>query len=184
MNIKALKNFRKFSWLLALFSFLVFVIVNLRSFLETLNFYSILHITIEWILLGLLIIHCVFSRKYLKLWLTRIYRGLKSKKVRPIYALRLIQLISNRVIIVLIAISIISGFGYFEWYTNSIGIVIPFDSHAYYDTFLLIFIIIHVVVGFKFFFIRKRIKHWSSTLFLILLSSLLIFITIYMNFKP
>ncbi|MFX1304243.1 MAG: hypothetical protein ACFE9X_12885 [Promethearchaeota archaeon] len=182
MKIQGLKIHRKISWLLAFSSFIVLIIVALRKFLEIYDFYPFLHLGSEWILMGLLIIHCILSQKYLKLWWIRIFRGLKNKRARPIYILRLIQLITNRVIIILAALVVLSGLGYYEWYAESIGIVIPFDSHIYYDFFLSICIIIHVAVGFRFMFIRKRIKHWSSNLFIILFSCSLILTMIYLNF--
>jgi len=132
--------------------------------------------------MGLFIIHCILSQNYLKLWFPRIFKGLKNEKARPIYIFRLIQLITNRVIIILAALVVISGLGYYEWYTESIGIVIPFSLHIYYDFSMMICIIIHIAVGFKFMFIRRRIKHWSSNLFIILLSSILIFMITLLNF--
>ncbi|MFX0141880.1 MAG: hypothetical protein ACFFDN_50050 [Candidatus Hodarchaeota archaeon] len=182
MKIQGLKIHRKISWLLAFSSFVVLIIVALHKFLEIYDFYPILHLAAEWILMGLLIIHCILSQKYLKLWWVRIFRGLKNKRTRPIYILRLIQLITNRVIIILAALVALSGLGYYDWYTESIGLVIPFESHVYYDFFLSICIIIHIAVGFKFLFIRKRIKHWSSNLFIFLFSSSFIFTIAYLNF--
>ncbi|MFX0020457.1 MAG: hypothetical protein ACFFAF_17170 [Candidatus Hermodarchaeota archaeon] len=179
MNVRGLKVHRKLSWLLSFFSLGVLIIVSLRQFLETYSFYLILHQGAEWILLGILIFHCILSQKYLKLWWTRIYKGLKSKRSRPIYILRLIQLITNRAIIIFAALVVLSGFAY---YIKSIGLVIPFELHMYYDFVLLILIIIHVAVGFKFMFMRRQIRHWSSNLFIILLSTLLIITITFTNF--
>ena len=99
MNIQGLKLYRKFSWVLALFSLTVISIVTTCKWLESYDFFPVLHIAVEWILLGILIIHCILSQKYLKLWWIRIFKGLKSKRARPIYILRLIQLITNNVIL-------------------------------------------------------------------------------------
>ena len=182
MKIQGLKIHRKISWLFAFSSFIVLIIVALRKFLEIYDFYPILHLGAEWILAGLLVIHCILSQKYLKLWWVRIFRGLKNKRARPIYILRLIQLITNRVIIVLAALVVLSGLGYYEWYAESIGVVIPFDSHIYYDFFLSICIIFHVAVGFKFMFMRKKIKQRTSNLVVITLSCVLIITLIFLNF--
>ncbi|UCC20957.1 MAG: hypothetical protein JSV62_06655 [Promethearchaeota archaeon] len=181
MKIEGLKIHRKLSWFVAFFSLIVLIIVSLRKFLDIYNFYPIIHLTVEWILLGSLIIHCVLSQKYLKLWWIRIFKGLKNERSRPIYILRLIQLITNRVIIILAALVVLSGLGYYEWYAESIGIVIPFELHVYYDFFLLICIIIHVGVGFKFMFIRKRIKNRCSNLFIIIFCCSLTLIIIFLN---
>ncbi|MFX0004598.1 MAG: hypothetical protein ACFE9C_11180 [Candidatus Hodarchaeota archaeon] len=181
MKIEGLKIHRNLSWFLAFFSLVVLIIVSLSKFLEIYNFYPILHLIAEWILLGILIIHCILSQKYLKLWWTRILKGLKSKRVRPIYIFRLIQLITNRVIIILAVLVVISGLGYYEWYAGSIGVVIPFEIHIYYDFSLMVCIIIHVSVGFKFMFIRKRIKQRSSNIFIVLFCVSLIFVITFLN---
>jgi len=144
--------------------------------------FSLLHLIIEWILLGFLTIHCILSQKYLKLWWTRIFKGLKSKRARPIYILRVIQLMTNKVIIILTALIVISGLGYYNWYAQSIGKIIPYEIHIYYDLSLSILIIIHIAVGFKFLFIRKRIKHWSPNFLIIISSCSLIFALIVLNF--
>ena len=95
--------------------------------------------------------------------------------------MRVIQLITNRIIIVLATLVVISGLGYFEWYDESIGIVIPFEVHIYYDLFLAICIIIHISVGFKLMFIRKRIKNKSSDIFIFLFCVSLILTIIILN---
>ncbi|MFW9947534.1 MAG: hypothetical protein ACFFDX_11990 [Candidatus Odinarchaeota archaeon] len=171
MNRVGLKVHRKLSWLLSFFSLGVLIIVSLRKFLETYSFYFIIHQVSEWILLGFLIFHCILSQKYLKLWWIRIFKGLKSKRARPIYILRLIQLITNRAIIIFAVLVVLSG----------LDLVIPFELHVYYDLVLLILIIIHVAVGFKFMFIRKKVMHWSFNLFIILLSIFLIITIIFTN---
>ncbi len=178
MKIEGLKIHRKLSWLLAFFSLAVLIIVSLRKFLEVYNFYPILHLGAEWILLGILIIHCTLSQKYLKLWWPRIFKGLKNKRARPLYTLRLIQLITNRAIVIFAALVVLSGFGYYEWYANSIGIVIPFKMHQFYDLVLLILIIIHISVGFKFMFIRKRMNVKVLDVFIVIFCCTLILILI------
>ncbi len=182
MKINGLKLHRKISWLVAFFSLVVLIIVSSHKFLEIYDFYPILHLSLEWALIGLLIIHCILSQKYLKLWFPRIFKGLKNERTRTIYIFRLIQLITNRVIIILAALVVISGLGYYEWYVESIGIVIPFGLHVYYDFFMMICIIIHIAVGFKFMFIRRRIRSQNSNLFIVLFSSILIVIITILNF--
>ncbi|MFX1566973.1 MAG: hypothetical protein ACFFCV_01250 [Promethearchaeota archaeon] len=156
--------------------------MSLRSILEIYNFYTFLHLGVEWTLLILLIIHCVLSQKYLKLWFPRIFKGLKNERARPIYINRLIQLITNRIIIILAVLVVISGLGYFEWYSGTIGIVIPFEVHIYYDYFLAICIIVHITVGFKFMFMRRKIKTRSSNLYIILISLILVIIITILDF--
>ncbi len=182
MKINGLKLHRKISWLVAFFSLVVLIIVSSHKFLEIYDFYPVFHLSLEWTLMGLFIIHCILSQKNLKLWFPRIFKGLKNERTRPIYIFRLIQLITNRVIIILGALVVISGLGYYKWYAKSIGIVIPFSLHVYYDFSMMICIIIHIAVGFKFMSIRRRIRTRSSNLFIILLSSILIIMITLLNF--
>ncbi|MFW9828688.1 MAG: hypothetical protein ACFFEY_13935 [Candidatus Thorarchaeota archaeon] len=178
MKVNGLKLHRKISWLVASFSFLVVIIISLRKFLEIYPFYPTLHLGIEWVLVIFLIVHCILSQKYLKLWIIRIVKGIKSKNARPIYILRLIQLLTNRIIIILAALVVLSGLGYYDWYDRTIGIVIPFETHQFYDLILLILIIIHISVGFKFMFIRKRIKIKILNIFIVIFCFILILILI------
>jgi len=148
------------------------------------DFYPILHLGLEWTLTGLLILHCILSQKYLKLWFPRIFKGLKNERARPIYIFRLIQLITNRVIIILAALVVISSLGYYEWYAGSIGVLIPFELHIFYDISLMFCIIIHISVGFKFMFMRKKIKKRTSNIFIISLITLLPITITLLNFLP
>ncbi|MFX0020733.1 MAG: hypothetical protein ACFE9S_00285 [Candidatus Hermodarchaeota archaeon] len=184
MKIHGLKLHRKISWLVAIFSLFMMFVVSLRGFLEIFSFYPFLHLSVEWILIGLLILHCILSQKFLKLWFRRIFKGLKNERARPIYIFRLIQLITNRIIIILAALVLISGLGYYDWYANTIGTVIPFTVHIYYDFFLMMCIIIHIGVGFKFIFMRKKIKQKVTNIFIILFISILIAIILFLTFLP
>jgi hypothetical protein len=182
MKIDGLKLHRKISWLVACFSIVVIIIMSSNKFLEIYSFYPILHLTVEWTLTASLMIHCILSQKYLKLWFRRIFKGLKNERVRPIYIFRLIQLITNRIIIILASLVIISGLGYYEWYANTIGTVIPFSVHVYYDFFLMICMIIHIAVGFKFMFMRRKIGQKTTNIFIILFISTLICIVLFLIF--
>ena len=182
MKIDGLKLHRKISWLVAIFSLFVIMIVSSHRFLEIYSFYPILHLGIEWTLIGLLILHCILSQKYLKLWFIRIFKGLKNERARPIYVFRLIQLITNRTIIILAVLVLISGLGYYDWYINTIGTIIPFSVHIYYDFYLMICIIIHIGVGFKFMLMRRKIKTKNINIFIILLICILVISVTLLNF--
>jgi hypothetical protein len=184
MKIDGLKLHRKISWLVAIFSLFMIIVVSLRSFLEIFSFYPILHLGVEWILIGLLILHCILSQKYLKLWFRRIFKGLKNERARSIYIFRLIQLITNRIIIILAALVLISGLGYYDWYTNTIGTIIPFSVHIYYDFFLILCIVIHIGVGFKFMFMRRKISQKTTNIFIVLFIFLLISTVMFLFFLP
>ncbi|MFX0006229.1 MAG: hypothetical protein ACFFA7_05045 [Promethearchaeota archaeon] len=181
MKINGLKLHRKLSWLVAIFSLFMIIFISLHGFLEVFSFYPFLHLGTEWILIGLLILHCILAQKYMKLWFRRIFKGLKNERARPIYIFRLIQLITNRIIIILAALVLISGLGYYDWYANTIGTVIPFSVHIYYDFFLIMCIIIHIGVGFKFIFMRRKISQKTTYIFIILFISILLAMEILLN---
>lgn len=166
------------------FFIFVFFIVSSHKFLEIYDFYPILHLSVEWALTGLLLLHSILSQKYLKLWFRRIFKGLKNERFRPIYIFRLVQLITNRAIILLAALVLLSGLGYYNWYANTIGTIIPFSVHEYYDLSLILCIIIHIAAGFKFIFMRKKIKQRTTNIFIILLISILTIIVTFLNFLP
>ncbi len=73
---------------------------------------------------------------------------------------------------------------YYTWYAVIFDEVFPFSWHLDYDVALLIFVIIHVAIGSKFFLTRKKIKHWKSDTLIVLLSSTLIIIVISFNIPP
>ncbi len=182
MKIDGLKLHRKISWLVAIFSLIMIIVVSLRGFLEIFSFYPFLHLGVEWFLISPLLLHCILSQKYLKLWFRRIFKGLKNERARPIYIFRLIQLITNRIIIILAALVLISGLGYYDWYSNTIGTIIPFSVHIYYDFFLIICIIIHIGVGIKFMFMRRKIRPKMTNIFIIIFISILISIVMFLFF--
>jgi len=182
MKIDSLKLHRKISWLVAIFSLFMIIIVSLRGFLEIFSFYPFLHLSVEWILIGLLILHCILAQKFFKLWFRRIFKGIKNERTRPIYIFRLVQLITNRIIIILAALVVISGLGYYDWYANTIGTIIPFSVHRYYDFFLILCIIIHIGVGFKFMFMRRKISQKTTNIFIVLFIFILISIVMFLFF--
>lgn len=183
MPINGLKIHRINSWLLVLFSLItIFLGYDAsRHWLPNYRFYIRLHLVFEWIFLISLIIHIILSRKYLKLKAKRMVSGLKSKKARPMYILRLIQFISKWGIVVLAFLVVLSGLMYYEWFANFFDNIIIFSWHVDYDLYLSLFIIVHVAVGLKFFFIRKRKKHWIYNLFIIIFAGSLISVLIYIN---
>jgi hypothetical protein len=181
--MNGLKFHRILSWFLAFISLLVILLCYIitHRWISPIELFLVLHFVIEWIFIGVLVIHTILSTKYYKHKWGRLIKGLKSKRARPIYILRLIQILSNRAIIVIVVLFAISGLTYYQWFSLGTADIIPFDWYTNLDLYLSIIIIIHVAVGTKFYFIRKRIKHWSSNLLIILLSGSLISGVIYLN---
>ncbi len=183
MRIKGLKIHRITSWLIVLFAFLTVFLgyIASRRWFSPYDFYLILHLVFEWILISLTIIHIIYSRKYMKLKLRRIIAGLKSDRAYSISLLRLIQRITKWGIIILTVLVTLSGLIYYEWFALIFDDFFLFAWHIDYEVILLIFIIIHVGVGSKFFLTRKRIKHWSFDLIIAILIGSLIILSINLN---
>lgn len=183
MPIKGLKVHRATSWLLLLFAILTITLGygTSRHWFSPYEVYLILHLVIEWILIGLSIVHIIFSFRYLKLKVRRMLAGLKSYRAGPTNLLRLIQRITKWGIIILAILIALSGLMFYEWFAVIFGNVFFFSWHLDLDLALLIFIIIHIGIGSKFYFTRKRIKHWSSDLFIVSLILSLTITVIYIN---
>jgi len=186
MRIKGLKIHRITSWLLVLFAFLTVFLgyIASRRWFSPYDFYLILHLVFEWILISLTIIHIIYSRKYMKLKLRRIIAGLKSDRAYSISLLRLIQRITKWGIIILTVLVTLSGLIYYEWFALIFDDFFLFAWHINFEVILLIFIIIHVGVGSKFFLTRKRINRWSFDLIIAILIGSLIILSINVNLPP
>ena len=186
MRIKGLKIHRISSWLLVLFS-LVTTILGYgvaRRWLSPRDTYLLIHLILDWIILGLGIIHVIFSWKYLKIKLKRIISGLRSERANTVSALRLFQRMTKWLIIIFAIVTGVSALIYYNWYAVIFDDVFPFGWHLDFDVVLLIFVIIHVAIGSKFFLTRKKIRHWKFDTLIVLLSSTLIITVISLNIPP
>jgi hypothetical protein len=115
------------------------------------------------------IFHVILSLKYLKLKVKRMVERIKSEKAVDIHLLRLIQRITSWGIVIFSILVILSGLKYYQWFAVIFGDFFLFSWHLDYDLLLAIFVILHVVVGSKFYLTRKKIRHWGADLLIILL---------------
>jgi hypothetical protein len=188
MRIKGLKIHRVSSWLLVLLSLITTILgygVARRWFFPR-DTYLLIHLIFDWIILGLGIIHVIFSWKYLKITFKRIVAGLRSDKpkIKSISALRLFQRLTKWFIIIFAIVTGVSALIYYNWYAIVFDDVFPFSWHLDFDVVLLLFVIIHVGIGAKFFLTRKKIIHWKFDVLIVLLSSTLIITVISFNIPP
>ncbi|MHA2283485.1 MAG: hypothetical protein ACXAC5_21805 [Promethearchaeota archaeon] len=183
MRIKGLKIHRITSWLLVLFSLITTILGYgvARRLFSPRDTYLLVHLIFDWIIVGLGIIHVFFSWKYLKITFSRIVAGLRSKRANTVSAFRLLQRITKWLIIIFAIITGLSALIYYNWYAVFFDDVFPFGWHLDFDVVLLIFVIIHVAIGSKFFLTRKKIKHWKFDTLIVLLSSTLIITVISIN---
>ena len=186
MRVNGLKIHRASSWLLGLIA--IFTVVlgygASRRWFTPYDFYLLLHLILDWTIVALSIIHLLLSRKYLKLKLKRMLKGLMSEKAGPTNLLRLIQRITKWLMITLAFFVGVSGLIYYWWFAVIFDDIFLFTLHMDLDLALLITVIIHIGIGAKFFFIRKKISHWSVNL---IIGSLILFsviTVIYINVPP
>jgi hypothetical protein len=186
MRIKGLKIHRITSWVLVLFAIITILLgyISSRRWFTPNEIYTLTHLVFVWILVGLSIIHIFFSRKYLKIKWNKIISGLKSEKAYSTSVLRLVQRITKWIIVFLTILTGLSAMIYYEWFALIFGDFILFRFHIDYDIILLIFVIIHVGIGLKFYLTRKKIKHVGFDILIVASILSLTFTVIYVNDIP
>jgi len=76
---------------------------------------------------------------------------------------------------------IFSGLNGYVWFARNFGQLFPFQLHRQFDTILSVFVIIHFIVGLKFYLIRKRIRFSRQDLYVTALAASLIIGLIYID---
>ena len=186
IRVKGIKIHRVTSWLLVLVAIITIILGYgaSRRWFTPYDFYLLIHLIFDWIIVGLSIIHVFLSRRYLKLKLGRMLKGLMSERAGPTNLLRLIQRITKWIIIILTFFVGLSGLIYYWWFAIIFDNIFLFTLHLDLDLALSIAVIIHIGIGSKFFFTRKKMKHWIVNLFIgsLILSSTIV--VIYINIPP
>jgi len=179
---KGLKIHRITSWLITLFAFITIFLgyAATRRWFPDYDLFLLLHLITGWIFPGTLLVHFVFSILYLNLTWSRIRAAFKKDKISNTILLRLLQKITKWGIIIMASVISLSGLSYYPLTpVNAVlSNFLAFSIHLDFDVILSIFMIIHVAVGARFYFTRKRIKHWSANLSLVLLIFSLTFVVI------
>lgn len=186
MRFRGIKVHRITSWLLVLLALFASLLgyISSRRLLAPYELYIFLHLAIQWILISLTVLHLILSRKYLKIKLHRIIKGLKSERSYPTSFLRLIQRITKWGIIILAIIIGLSGLIYFEWFALIFGDYFHFGWHLDYDLLLTLFLIIHIGIGTQFYLTRKKINHWGLNLLIFISCSSLMITVGVVNMPP
>ncbi|MHA2120917.1 MAG: hypothetical protein ACW990_06900, partial [Promethearchaeota archaeon] len=171
MHIKWLKIHRVSSWVIVALALLTIILgyISSNRLLSPYVFWLTIHVVIVWMLVITSIFHVILSLKYLKLKVKRMVERIKSEKAVDIHLLRLIQRITSWGIVIFSILVILSGLKYYQWFAVIFGDFFLFSWHLDYDLLLAIFVILHVVVGSKFYLTRKKIRHWGADLLIILL---------------
>ena len=183
MRVNWLKVHRVSSWVIVLLAFTSILLgyISSNRLLNPYVFWLTIHVVIVWILVVTSIFHVILTLKYLKLKVRKMITRIQNEKATNIHLLRLIQRITSWGIVILSFLTLISGLKYYEWFAVIFGDFFLFSWHLNYDLLLAIFVIIHVMVGSKFFLTRKKIRHWSADLFVILLGISLVITTLIIN---
>jgi len=183
---KGLKIHRITSWLITLFAFITIFLgyAATRRWFPDYDLFLLLHLITGWIFPGTLLVHFLFSILYLNLTWSRIRAAFKKDKISNIILLRLAQKITKWGIIVMASLISLSGLVYYPPVNAIFGNFFAFSIHLDFDVILSIFMIIHVAVGARFYFTRKRIKHWSANFSLVLLLLSLTLVVILVDLPP
>lgn len=186
MPIRGLKVHRVSSWLLVFFALITIILgyISSRRWFLPNELFTFIHLIFVWTLIGISILHIFLSRKYMKLKWHRIIEGLRSERAYSTSLLRLVQRITKWGIIVLTIIIGLSALIYYQWFAVIFGDLFIFTWHLDYDLILLIFVIIHIGIGLKFFLTRKKIKHWGVDIIIGGLIISMISTVFYINIPP
>jgi len=77
-----------------------------------------------------------------------------------------------------------SGLSYYPSFNAILGGLLAFSIHIDFDIILSIFMIIHVGIGARFYFTRRKIKHWSANLSLVVIILSLTLVVIIIDLPP
>jgi len=186
MWAKGLKIHRVTSWLITLFAFITIFLgyAATRRWFPDYDLFLLLHLITGWVFPGTLLVHFVFSILYLNLKMSRIRAAFKKDKISNTIRLRLFQKITKWTIIAMASLISFSGLSYYPPFHAIFGDLIPFSIHLDFDVILSILMILHVAIGARFYFTRKRIRHWGANLSLVSLMISLAILVIIVDLPP
>lgn len=142
---------------------------------------SYLHRVFEIVFIGLVTGHIAYTLKHFKLSLRDTVNKIGWGKKNSLFFLRLGQRISSWVIVVVAAGMILTGLNGYPYFAQSLEDVVPFTPHRVFDVLLVSAIIIHVVIGIRFAFMRRRINAKVGRRITIVLSLTLLVLTLSLN---
>ena len=183
---KGLKIHRITSWLITLFALITILLgyAATRRWFPAYDLLLFLHLLTGWIFPGTLVVHFALSILYLNFKWSRIRAMFKKDKISSTITLRLFQKITKWGIVVMAILISFSGLSYYPSFYEIFGPFLAFSIHLDFDVILSIFMIVHAAIGARFYFTRKRIKHWSANLSLVLLMLSLTLVVILVDLPP
>jgi len=183
---KGLKIHRITSWLITLLAFITIFLgyAATRRWFPDYDFFLLLHLITGWVFPITLLVHFLFSILYVNLTWSRIRAAFKKDKISNIILLRLAQKITKWGIIIFAILISLAGLSYYPLFNPILGNFLAFSIHVDFDVILSIFMIIHAAIGARFYFTRKRIKHWSANFSLVSLVLSLIIVAIIVDIPP
>jgi succinate dehydrogenase/fumarate reductase cytochrome b subunit len=155
-------------------------IVSKRVFIDIYAF-SYLHRVFEILFIGILVSHVVYTLRHFKLNLRETINKIGPEKRNSIYLLRLAQRISSWFIVIAALGMILTGLNGYAFIAQAIEDVIPFAPHRVFDVLLVAAIIVHVVIGIRFAFMRRRVNTKVARRITIGLTLMLLVLTIPLN---
>ena len=139
-------------------------------------FFTSLHHIFEWAFIFLMLYHIFYTLFFVRL------RTFKLLKHPTRHWVRLVQQASKWAILAFVTLVILSGFNQYDWATSFLSGWMPFRFHRYFDTYLIISIVVHMMASTKIIFKRKKLNTWWSNLLILVLGGLLIAGTLVLEF--
>ena len=186
MWARGLKIHRVTSWLVTLLALITIFLgyAATKRWFPDYDLFLFLHLLTGWIFPTILLVHFVLSIMYMNFKWSRIRAAFKREKKSSTITLRLFQKITKWGIVFMASLISLSGLSYYPWFNAIFGRILAFSIHVDFDVILSIFMIVHVAIGARFYFTRKRIKHWSANLSLVLLILSLTLLVIFVDLPP
>ncbi|MFX0098811.1 MAG: hypothetical protein ACFFCS_04460 [Candidatus Hodarchaeota archaeon] len=190
------------AWLLGILAIATILTgyINARNWFITdlrvvgLNFWTAVHVMLEWFFIGSFIVHIILSSLFSKIKWRKLFSAIRNKGASSYQYLRLLQEISKWTILILAIINILTGLTWYPWFVSLTANILEFSPHVRLDEAFTIAIIFHVAIGALINLKRRKIKVkpkrvLSNTLIIVLavsMSSYVIYLEIlkYMPIQP
>ncbi len=146
-----------------------------ESWATNLTLVTRFHMIFEWSFMGLLAYHLIYTLIFVRLNTLKLVKNFKKHWVR------IIQKSTKWLILLFATLIILAGFNRYEWAVIFFESWLPFRWHRFFDSFLVVSIILHTMAGSKIFFNRHKIRNWWINIPIILIGITLIAGAIYLE---
>ena len=146
-----------------------------ESWATNLTLVTKFHMIFKWSFMVLLAYHLTYTLIFVRLNTLKLVKNFKKHWVR------IIQKSTKWLILLFATLIILAGFNRYEWAVIFFESWLPFRWHRFFDSFLVVSIILHTMAGAKIFFNRQKIRNWWINIPIILVGIALIAGAIYLE---